>query len=281
MLCLGWTNDGQYLALGQLNGHISIRDKAGNEKVRIERSQPIWCLAWSPPTPSPSAGGSASAERQDTLAVGCWDQTLSFYNLAGAQQNKDRLLNYDPCSLTYYVEGEYIVMGGSDRKISMYTKDGVFLKVVAEREDWIWSVRARPKSKFLAVGCNDGAVSMYQTVFSTVHGLYQDRYAHRDTMTDVIIQHLITEQKVRIKTRDYVKKIAVYKSEASNEARLAVQLPDRVLVYETVNQESYDMHYRLREKIVKKLDWSGTHEHTAVAAHLAAMLLHMRQLYAH
>jgi intraflagellar transport protein 122 len=89
---------------------------------------------------------------------------------------------------------------------------------------------------------------MYQTVFSTVHGLYQDRYAHRDTMTDVIIQHLITEQKVRIKTRDYVKKIAVYK------ARLAVQLPDRVLVYETVNQDPYDMHYRLKEKILKKLD---------------------------
>jgi intraflagellar transport protein 122 len=42
-------------------------------------------------------------------------------------------------------------------------------------------------------------------------------------MTDVIIQHLITEQKVRIKCRDYVKKIAVYKD------RLAVQLPDRVV----------------------------------------------------
>jgi intraflagellar transport protein 122 len=136
----------------------------------------------------------------------------------------------------------------------MYTKDGVFLKVIAEREDWIWAVRSRPKAKFVCVGCNDGAVSMYQTIFSTVHGLYQDRYAHRDTMTDVIIQHLITEQKVRIKTRDYVKKIAVYKSEATSEARLAVQLPDRVLVYETVNQESYDMHYRLREKIVKKLE---------------------------
>ena len=43
-------------------------------------------------------------------------------------------------------------------------------------------------------------------------------------MTDVIIQHLITEQKVRIKCRDYVKKIAVYKD------RLAVQLPDRVVL---------------------------------------------------
>lgn len=190
----------------------------------------------------------------DIIAVGCWDQTLSFYLLSGAQQNKDRTLTYDPCSLSYYVDGEYIVMGGSDRKISMYTKDGVFLKVIAEREDWIWAVRARPKAKFVAVGCNDGAVSMYQTIFSTVHGLYQDRYAHRDTMTDVIIQHLITEQKVRIKTRDYVKKIAVYKSEATSEARLAVQLPDRVLVYETTNQDSFDMHYRLREKIVKKLE---------------------------
>lgn len=61
------------------------------------------------------------------------------------------------------------------------------------------------------MGCNDGSISMYQTIFSTVHGLYQDRYAHRDTMTDVIVQHLVTEQKIRIKTRDYVKKIAVYR----------------------------------------------------------------------
>ena len=56
-------------------------------------------------------------------------------------------------------------------------------------------MKPRPKNNFLAVGCNDGTLGMFHTVFSTVHGLYQDRYAHRDTMTDVIIQHLITEQK--------------------------------------------------------------------------------------
>jgi len=38
-------------------------------------------------------------------------------------------------------------------------------------------------------------------------------------MSDVIIQHLMTDQKVRIKCRDLVKKIAIYKH------RLAVQLP--------------------------------------------------------
>ena len=43
---------------------------------------------------------------------------------------------------------------------------------------------------------------------------------------------LITDQKVRIKCHDYVKKIAVYKD------RLAVQLPDRIILYEVMKDGS-------------------------------------------
>ena len=57
--------------------------------------------------------------------------------------------------------------------------------------------RPRPRSSALALGCEDGSVTTYGLHFATVHGLYQDRYAYRDNMTDVIIQNLVTEQKVR------------------------------------------------------------------------------------
>lgn len=47
-----WTSDGQYLALGLAVGAVSIRNKAGEEKVRVERpggsDAPVWALAWSP-----------------------------------------------------------------------------------------------------------------------------------------------------------------------------------------------------------------------------------------
>ena len=38
------------------------------------------------------------------------------------------------------------------------------------------------------------------------------RYAYRERMTDVVVHHLITGDKITIKCRDLVKKIAVYKN---------------------------------------------------------------------
>ena len=65
-------------------------------------------------------------------------------------------------------------------------------------DNWVWSIQARPKTNFVAVGGEDGSISMYCLVFGTVHGIYQERYAYRENMTDDIVQHLMTEQNVRI-----------------------------------------------------------------------------------
>ena len=46
------------------------------------------------------------------------------------------------------------------------------------------------------------------------------RYAYRDSMTDVVVEHLITTDSIRIKCKDHIKKIAIYKD------RLAVSYID-------------------------------------------------------
>eukprot|EP00656_Telonema_subtile_P040691 TRINITY_DN4577_c0_g1_i1.p1 TRINITY_DN4577_c0_g1~~TRINITY_DN4577_c0_g1_i1.p1 ORF type:complete len:1218 (-),score=334.96 TRINITY_DN4577_c0_g1_i1:117-3770(-) len=262
ILSASWTNDGQYLALGLISGTISIRDKTGAEKVKISRDAPIWTLMWNP----------SKNDAYDTLVVGCWDQTLSFYQLSGTQVGKDKALGFDPCSVQYFSNGEYIVVGGSDRKASLWTRDGVRLESFGTHESWVWSATPRPKQNFVAVGSNDGTVVMHNLLFSTVHGLYQDRYAYREFMTDVIIQHLMTEQKARIKCKEYVKKIAVYKN------RLAVQLPERIVVYQLKNADPYDMLYGAVHKINKILDCNLL---VVTSCHVTLCLERKLQLYNH
>ena len=54
--------------------------------MRITRDAPCWTLAWDP----------SRDETHDVVAVGCWDGTLSFYQLNGMQVGKDVALGYDP-----------------------------------------------------------------------------------------------------------------------------------------------------------------------------------------
>lgn len=184
------------------------------------------------------------------LAVADWGQMLSFYNLAGKQMGRERNLGFDPTFVNYFPGGEYLAVGGSNKEVRVYTGDGVCVGPVAQHESWVWCCQARPDSGHLALGCQDGTIAYYELGFSTVHSLYRERYAYRENMTDVIIQHLVTDEKVRIKCRDLVKKLAIYKH------RLAVQLPERIMVYELSADSSdlNDMHYRLRDKINRKVE---------------------------
>ncbi len=194
------------------------------------------------------------------LCVTDWGQNVSFYSLSGKQVSKDRALGFDPCAVAYFSKGEYLMIGGSNKACLLYTKDGVKLGTIGEQASWVWCCAARPDTSYIVLGCQDGTIAYYQLIFSTVHGLYKERYAFRENMTDVIIQHLLTDEKVRIKCRDLVKKIAIYKH------RLAVQLAERIVVYELYSGAdpqsggnaggggSSNMHYRVKEKINQKIE---------------------------
>ena len=49
------------------------------------------------------------------LCVADWSQTLSFYNLSGKQVGKERNLGFDPCRVSYFSNGQYIMVSGSNK----------------------------------------------------------------------------------------------------------------------------------------------------------------------
>jgi hypothetical protein len=198
--CISWTNDGTCLALGHFSGHISLRDKEGGEQLVIERNAPVWSISWNP----------TRDEAYELLAVACWDQTLSFYDASGGQVGRDRSLGFDPCCVRHFANGEYLCVGGSDKQASLWTKEGVNLTSLLSVEGWVWSCEPRPGHNQLAVGSSDGSISVHQLIFATVHGLYRERYAYRDVMTDVVVHNMMSEQRLRIRCKDYVRKVAIY-----------------------------------------------------------------------
>lgn len=137
----------------------------------------------------------------------------------------DKELGYDPCSISFYPTGEYFVMAGSDKQVTLWNKEGIRLGKIGEMTDWIWGTAVNPGTKAVFAGSNNGGLTSFSVEFNKVHGLYQERYAYRELMTDVIIQHLVTETRVKIRCRDFIKKIAIYKD------RLAVQLPEKIIIY--------------------------------------------------
>ena len=115
-------------------------------------------------------------------------------------------------------------------------------------EDWVWSTCVNPKNNSIFSGGNNGHLIFHKMNMNQIHGLYQERYAYRELMTDVIIQHLVTETRVKIRCRDYIKKIAIYKD------RLAVQLNEKIIIYSVSATDPYDMKYKAHKKISKKID---------------------------
>lgn len=73
-------------------------------------------------------------------------------------------------------------------------------------------------------------MACYQLTFSTVHGLHKDRYAFRENMTDVVVQHLLTDK--RSKPR------RVFKMTGADMLSLPIFSPDQV---SRSGQESGDL----------------------------------------
>jgi intraflagellar transport protein 122 len=126
------------------------------------------------------------------------------------------------------------------------------LAEIVSKDSWVWGIACSQTSAAAAtfssdfdrvvLGSDSGSIDAVQLTFDAVHSLYRDRYAYRENLTEIIVHHLISDKKVRIKCKDLVKRISMYKN------KLAVQLTDRVCIYESSAEEALDMHFRLRKE---------------------------------
>ncbi|KHJ41704.1 tetratricopeptide repeat protein [Trichuris suis] len=244
-----WTPNGEYFALGLYNGIISYCNKAGEEMLKVSRpnGSTVWFLAFNPFQPEEASDQSAEP-LGTSLVVLDWSPAMAFYDINGQKISEDLKLQYDPLCLDFFMNGEFIVVGGSSQKVNLHTRRGVFLCTVAEVQSWIWDCKAKPDGHRIAIGCNDGLVVVYQIRFSTVHGLYNDLYVYRRNITQVVVQHLISDLKYKIRCNGMVKKVSVYKN------KLAVQQSNSISIFErSPAAEEGGMEYDLVRTIEKDI----------------------------
>lgn len=60
------------------------------------------------------------------------------------QIGKDRQLDYDPCFISWFSKGEFLLAGGSNKQCNIYSRDGVQLGVIGDLPSWVWSAEVRP-----------------------------------------------------------------------------------------------------------------------------------------
>lgn len=84
---------------------------------------------------------------QMTRRTGSLQRPLS--SISFFQIGKDKFLTFDPCCISYFPKGEYIVLAGSDKQASLYTKDGVRLGTIGEQNSWVWTCHVKPDSNFV------------------------------------------------------------------------------------------------------------------------------------
>lgn len=182
-----WTRDGLHIALGQYNGHVSIRDR------QVRRSFPCRqpslrfvsratrrpgsnavsrsgvyngprCPARGYRRSSSDAGtrrcrsGRSTASRSARTAhwVRLYAHHVGLYGRARRYHLYDGRTGFDPCCIDYFCDGEFLLVAGSNHEVSLLNREGVYLAPVATAANWIWTCRQRPTTKQVAFASNGG-----------------------------------------------------------------------------------------------------------------------------
>jgi hypothetical protein len=92
-------------------------------------------------------------------------------------------------------------MTGTDKKVSLYSRDLGYLTEINSLNDWSWSTKFRPKHQEIAMTTNSGFITVHQLSKKNIFSCHHELYARRENFTDVIIENIAMNQKLRVKCK--------------------------------------------------------------------------------
>lgn len=180
-----WTADGSCFALGFYNGSVSIRSPSGDETFKINRSDdsPVWSLAWT-----------LTKLKNHVLVISDWNKTLSFVDLDGNPVENDQNLAFDPLCVANFKK--YLLISGSNKQTTLYTKYGVKIGTISSNSGWVWACCGHGTLDYIASASQDGTISVHQVKIADLFAIAGDFSVARDSMTNIEICHIPSNKRV-------------------------------------------------------------------------------------
>ena len=105
-----------------------------------------------------------------------------------------------------------LLMGGTDNKARLWTADGVEISELVVQDSWVWSAQSIHKDEktFLAIGTNDGTISVYSLLWKTEVMIHGDWFAQRESWNTVSIQHLPRGDKTTVSSTQLIQHFCLH-----------------------------------------------------------------------
>ena len=231
-----WTNDGLKFAIAFENGIISIRDKdKGNKDEKIikiyeDKIEKINCCLFS----------NHRFLNKDYCLYTCTnDHFLHLIDLFNTNVNHSIKLSNVPICISLY-KNDYVLIGTNNSEISFFSKDGFFiLNIKQGLNNYVKSIINEDKNDFI-FSISNNSVICHQIHFNIIHGIYNEKYVYRKNLREIIIHILTTGEIIKIETKKYIKKLAVFND------LVAYQSNDRVYVHQISDDDNTKPKYCIK-----------------------------------
>ena len=105
-----------------------------------------------------------------------------------------------------------LLIGGTDKRACLWSADGVEVLELVVRDAWVWSAQiiSIDEKTFLAIGTNDGTISVYSLQWKNEYTIHGDWFAQRESWNAVSIQRLPRDDKTTVSSTQLIRHFCLH-----------------------------------------------------------------------